>query len=588
MEHVTGRDLEQVVRDDGPLPVVAACQYVRQAAEGLRHAHEHGLVHRDVKPSNLLVTPQEQVKILDFGLARLCRRRCTEAHAMLGTVEYMAPEQARDARAVDIRADIYGLGGVLYWLLAGHRPFPGERPPLEELLARQRESPPPLRRLRAEVPPELEAIVARMMAHDPGDRYPTPLAAITALNAFLDRGQPRAGRSGPPTDHGLRATDTLFDFQVTDPGPPAADSGRLTHRVLAVSERPDYRAFCRELLDGHGVECLGAQSATEVLDWLLRAPCDLLLIDAELPGGEGPELCRRLRAEPPAPHLKLILVTPDGWSAPAGEAPADDYLTYGAPAHEVAGRVKLVLRLKDAEERGDRISGHLLATNGQLEEALRQRDTDTYQAQDVLIFAMAKMAEVRGLETGAHLLRLQGYVRVLAEEAMRLPAFAGLIDGPFTRMLERCVLLHDIGKVAVPDHVLLKPGRLDAEERSIMESHAVVGADILEAVARQHGACLAFLQMAIDIVRHHHERFDGGGYPDGLSGEAIPLAARIVNLADVYDALRCKLVYKPGLSHAAARRLILESDKGHFDPALLVAFRQCDANFQQIFDQNPD
>jgi putative two-component system response regulator len=201
---------------------------------------------------------------------------------------------------------------------------------------------------------------------------------------------------------------------------------------------------------------------------------------------------------------------------------------------------------------------------------------------------MAKMAELRGLETGAHLLRMQGYVRVLAEEAMRLPAFAGRIDGAFTRMLERCVLLHDIGKVAIPDHVLLKPGRLDAVERSIMESHTGAGAGILEAVARQHGACLAFLQMATDIARHHHERYDGTGYPDGLSGEAIPLAARIVTVADVYDALRCKLVYKPGLTHSAARRLILDPDKGQFDLALLVAFRNCEASLQQVFDQNPD
>ena len=167
MEYVSGHDLEQFVMEDGRLPIAAACNYIRQAAEGLRHAHEHGLVHRDIKPSNLLVTPQQELKILDFGLARLCRRRCTEAHSMLGTVEYMAPEQARDARAVDIRADIYGLGGVLYWLLTGDKPFPGDRPPLEELLARQRESPPPLAQLRADVPVELEAIVSQMMAHDP-------------------------------------------------------------------------------------------------------------------------------------------------------------------------------------------------------------------------------------------------------------------------------------------------------------------------------------------------------------------------------------------------------------------------------------
>jgi len=594
MEYVSGRDLEQIVLEDSPLPIAAACHYVRQAAEGLRHAYEHGLVHRDVKPSNLLLTPQDQVKILDFGLARLCRRRCTEAHAMLGTIEYMAPEQARDARAVDIRADIYGLGGVLYWLLSGQKPFPGDRPPLEELLARQREAPTPLRRLRPEVPTELEAIVGQMMAQDPNDRYPTPLAVITALNRFLDRTQARrVSERCSSTEHRVLVPDTLFDVQVADPEPRTADSGRLTHRVLVVSARAEYRTFCREVLEEHGLECFAVHAADEVFDWLVRAPCDLLLIDGELPGDDGPELCRRMRAEPPAPYVKLIFVTPEPHNSTlnaetSAEVDADDYLASTAPPHELAARVKLALRLKDAEERGERMSGHLLATNGQLEEALRQRDTDVYQAQDVLIFAMAKMAEVRGLETGAHLLRMQGYVRVLAEEATRLPAFAGRLDGPFTRMLERCVLLHDIGKVAVPDHVLMKPGRLDAEEHSIMESHTVVGAGILEAVARQHGACLAFLQMSIDIVRHHHERYDGSGYPDGLSGEAIPLAARVVTVADVYDALRCKLVYKPGLPHAAARRLILEPEKGQFDPALLVAFRHCDANFEQIFEQNPD
>jgi response regulator RpfG family c-di-GMP phosphodiesterase/serine/threonine protein kinase len=586
MEHVSGRNLEQLVSDDGSLPFVTACQYIRQAAEGLRHAYEHGLVHRDIKPSNLLVTPQEQIKILDFGLALLCRRRCTDAHAMLGTVEYMAPEQARDARTVDIRADLYGLGGVLHWLITGQKPFPGNRPPLEELLARQRESPPPLRRLRPEVPAELEAVVARMMAQDPNDRYPTPLAVITALSGFLDRVQQGSGLSAKPTMHDRQSADTLFDILPPGAAPRPADSSRLAHRVLVVSPRPEYRTQCRDNLEAHGVECVGAQSATEVLDWLVEVPCDLLLIDADLPGGEAGDLCRRLRAEPPAPHVKLVLVTPDG--AGLTDLPADDTVARTAPPHELAARVRLVLRLKDAEERGDRITSHLLTTNAQLEATQRQRDDDLYQAQDVLIFAMAKMAELRGLESYTHLLRMQRYVRVLAEEAMRLPAFAGRIDVAFTRMLERCVLLHDIGKVAVPDHVLLKPGRLESDERSIMESHTLVGADILGAVARQHGACLAFLQMATDIARHHHERYDGSGYPDGLSGEAIPLAARIVTVADVYDALRCKLVYKPGLSHVAARRLLLEPERAQFDPTLLVAFRRCDTSFQLIFDQNPE
>lgn len=121
-----------------------------------------------------------------------------------------------------------------------------------------------------------------------------------------------------------------------------------------------------------------------------------------------------------------------------------------------------------------------------------------------------------------------------------------------------------------------------------MESHTVVGAAILQAVSRHHGAPLAFLQMASDIARHHHERWDGAGYPDGLAGDAIPLAARLVTVADVYDALRSKLVYKPGLAHAPARRLILESNPGQFDPVLLAAFRRCEAEFAQVFEETGD
>ena len=234
-----------------------------------------------------------------------------------------------------------------------------------------------------------------------------------------------------------------------------------------------------------------------------RFPADVALIDAQLNGESGIEVCRRLRAEAMVPHQKLILLTGD--DAHAAAAPELDAVHDGQAPRDVfaaalVSRVRLALRLKEAEERSDRLVGGLLSTNTQLEQAVQQRDYTAHQAQDVLIFAMAKMAELRGQETSGHLLRMQKYVRVLAGAAMRLPAFASLIDDAWVRMLERCVLLHDIGKVAIPDHILLKPGKLDAEERSIMESHTVLGADILEAVARQQGVCLAFLQMAIEIV----------------------------------------------------------------------------------------
>jgi response regulator RpfG family c-di-GMP phosphodiesterase len=588
MEYVPGKDLEQRVLDHGPLSVPEACDVIRQAASGLQHAYEHGLVHRDIKPSNLLLTTQNQVKILDFGLARVCRRRHTEAHTMLGSVDYMAPEQARDARSVDIRADIYGLGGTLYWLLTGRKPFPGDRSAIEELLARQRESPLPLHKVRPGIPLELEAVVHQMMALDPSDRFPTPLAVITALGAFLEAPKPlaKAGYTSPLAGSlgDPRRESTAFAQAQK------AELGRV-HRVLLVGETAQFRASCRAALETHGLECREASLADGVRESLGQEPADLLLIDSQLPEDAGLELCSRLRAEPPAPHLRMLLLTPENsleWLAKGQKLGVDDCIPNTAQPPELVARIRSALRTRDAEERADRLAANLLTVDQQLEQVLRLRDADLYQTQDVLIFAMAKMAELRGLETGAHLLRMQGYVRCLAEEAMRLPAFAGRIDNAFVRMLERCVLLHDIGKVAIPDHILLKPGKLDPEERSVMESHTVVGAEILAAVARQHGAPLAFLQMATDIARHHHERFDGTGYPTGLAGEAIPLAARIVTIADVYDALRSKLVYKPGLAHPAARRLISEVNPGQFDPALLVAFRHGEANLEQIFAHTKD
>jgi response regulator RpfG family c-di-GMP phosphodiesterase len=589
MEFVAGKDLEQHVIDQGPMPPQRACDLVRQAASGLRHAFEHGLVHRDIKPSNLFLTGQDEVKILDFGLARLCRRRCTEAHSMLGTVDYMAPEQARDARSVDIRADIYALGGVLYWLLSGHTPFQGDRPAIEELLARQYESPAPLRRHCPDLPLELEAIVCQMMARDPDDRYPTPLAIISALNEYLE--QDRAGSTSlaTATERPRQASTRARHTQVGSLVDTIA-SNRI-QQLLIVSPDEPYRREINKVLARPTLECVDVGGAREARERFLDNSIDLVLIDTLLPEQDWSELCHGLRAEPPVPYLKIVLLNRGSVAEETifqPELGIDDVVPASASSQYLRARVHQCLRFKDAEERADKLAGHLIATNGQLEQSIEVRSNALFQSQDVLIFTMAKMAEIRGMETGGHLLRMQSYVRVLAEEAGRLPSFAGMLDANSVRMLERCVLLHDIGKVGLPDHVLLKPGRLEPDERAIMESHTVLGANILEAVRRQDGANMAFIQMAIDIVRHHHERYDGSGYPDGLSGDAIPLAARIVTVADVYDALRSKLVYKPGLNHAAARRLILDPAANQFDPGLLVAFRQVEANFEKIFEQTED
>jgi putative two-component system response regulator len=163
--------------------------------------------------------------------------------------------------------------------------------------------------------------------------------------------------------------------------------------------------------------------------------------------------------------------------------------------------------------------------------------------------------------------------------------WASIANPRFLEELRRCVPLHDIGKIALPDQILLKPGPLDAVERAQMERHTLIGYDILESLARAHGGSLPFLGMAMAIVRSHHERFDGKGYPDRLHGDNIPEAARLVAIADVYDALRRKRHHKPAIPHAQTVRQIVEGSPGQFDPFLLRTFAACENDFERIFSE---
>jgi response regulator RpfG family c-di-GMP phosphodiesterase len=269
-------------------------------------------------------------------------------------------------------------------------------------------------------------------------------------------------------------------------------------------------------------------------------------------------------------------------------AGADDYLTKPFSIVQLQCRVKTALRLKDAQDRAELLNKHLLAVNADLEGSLENRNSDLIHSRNALVLALAKLVEQRNSETGSHLLRLQRYCRCLAEKAATMPMFARQIDTNFIELLECCAPLHDIGKVGLPDHILLKPGKLTPDERMHMQVHTVIGSEMLRAVSRQHGAALAFLQMAIDITRHHHERYDGTGYPDRLTGSAIPLSARIVAICDVYEALRSRRVYKPALSHAAALQIMTEASTGHFDPALIQSFLASSSEFDRIFKELPD
>jgi len=304
----------------------------------------------------------------------------------------------------------------------------------------------------------------------------------------------------------------------------------------------------------------------------------------------GDVLLRRLREAPSTPNLKIIMAsgraTAEEMSGYISDG-ADDYIVKPFGVAQLIARVKASLRYKEAQDRYDAMGHCLRDLNQQLEQSLRARDSDLIDARHALTLAVAELVAYRGFETSAHLNRMQAYARILAERAATNPTFAGKIDPRFIQLLESTAPLHDVGMIGLPDRVLLKPAALADDERMQMRRHTTLGADILQRICRRRGFDV-FLQMAIDVTRHHHDRWDGRGYPDHLAGENIPLAARCVAIGDVYDALRSRRPHKPALSHIAAVAVMIESSQGQFDPALLQVFQACASDFDQIFKTNPD
>jgi response regulator RpfG family c-di-GMP phosphodiesterase len=597
MEYVAGQDLEEYVQINGRLPPARAVNVCHQIASALAETHKYDLVHRDIKPSNILLTTEEQAKLLDFGLARTFDTRLTQPGTVLGTLDFMAPEQARDATKVDVRADIFGLGGVLFWCLTGKLPFAPCNNPSETLLQRLSQPPPSARALVPTLPAELDSVLARMLATNPDDRYPNPKSVMNALLPFLTWDlQPfnldspveerHSGEDWKPSHsleinpEALNSGNSVIDFSLPE------KSSRSPCRILLVDDEDGIRLYCRKLLESEGVSCDEARDGPEALAALAAVTYDLVLLDIRMPIMSGMEVLRTLRQSPPSPNLKIIMlsgdVTPDQMAEMLLSG-ADDYLSKPFSIVQLKARVQAALRLKKAQDRSIVLNGQLRSMNAELERHLGMRNGDLQRARNSLVLALAKLVQHRDSDSEAHVLRMPRYCRCLAEEASNVRIFRQEIDRNFIEMLECCAPLHDIGKVGLPDHILLKPGKLTGDERILMQAHTVMGSDTLREVAEQQGFPVAFLQMAIDITRHHHERFDGTGYPDG----EIPLAARIVAIADCYDALRCRRVYKPALSHAAATQMLLESDPGHFDPALLEAFRACNEGFEHIYQQLP-
>ena len=214
-----------------------------------------------------------------------------------------------------------------------------------------------------------------------------------------------------------------------------------------------------------------------------------------------------------------------------------------------------------------------------LRNQIRRQELD--ETRDAIMLALAKLAEHRDPETGAHIERVQEYCRLLCETLATMPKYADVIDRAFIENIVRSSPLHDIGKVGVPDHILLKPGKLTHEEFEIMKQHVHIGSNTIKALI-QKGQSQAFLEMGMQIALSHHEKSNGQGYPYGLKGEEIPLPARIMAVADVYDALTSERVYKTAMPHEQATSIIIKEAGVHFDPDVVTAFRHRERQFRKL------
>ena len=349
--------------------------------------------------------------------------------------------------------------------------------------------------------------------------------------------------------------------------------------ILVVDDTPDNLMLMSELLKDYykikvansGMKALKiAQSDT---------PPDLILLDVMMPDLDGYEVCKQLKTNPQTRHIPIIFLTAksDVTDETKGlELGAIDYITKPINPAIVMARVKTHLDMKMMQD-------FLRNQNHFLEAEIEKRTREVAAIQDVTIHAMASLAETRDNETGNHIRRTQNYVRILAQKLRYHPRFSHFLDDDkMIEILFKSAPLHDIGKVGIPDNILLKPGRFEPEEFEIMKTHPALGRSAILHAEYELGIEVPFLKYAKEIAYAHQEKWDGSGYPLGLSGDDIPISARLMAIADVYDALISRRVYKEGMTHEKALQIIVEGKGSHFDPDMVDAFLELQDDFKAI------
>lgn len=348
--------------------------------------------------------------------------------------------------------------------------------------------------------------------------------------------------------------------------------------VLIVDDTPVNLGLMHGLLKDHYHTQI-ANSGERALQILAEDPLpDLILLDVVMPGIGGFEVCRRIKDNLRTAPIPVIFLTAQADLADEQtgfDAGAVDYIVKPISPAIVMSRVRTHLQLKA-------LTDVLEDSNAFLRTEVERRTHEVQVIQDVTIMAMASLAETRDNETGYHIRRTQHYVRLLAQQLRHHPRFAVVLDDDTIELLYKSAPLHDIGKVGIPDSILLKPGPLTPEEFEIMQSHTVLGRDAIAAAEKLLDTPSSFLRLAREIAHYHQEKWDGSGYPEGLAGDAIPVSARLMAVADVYDALISRRVYKPPMPHEQAVEIIRSERGRHFDPDMVDAFLQIAESFRAI------
>src|SRR5882672_10292871 len=488
---------------------------LRPIAGALDHAHAQGVLHRDIKPSNILIRKDGTPVLADFGLAKLANsvRKLTASGTLFGTLGYMSPEQVA-GEPLGPGTDQYSLCVVAYEMLTGRAPFQGDTPGAV-LASHMTHSVPATTELPGELSAHIDQVLGRGLAKAPRDRYETVSEFVAALT---------------PAAWPSRLAEDRLSLPATRSRSHAANRVPV---VLVVDDGAANRELIEACLAGIDCEIRTAADGRAALNIVEGAAPDLVLLDVQMPGMDGYEVCSRIKARPRGELLPVVMITALDRShdrVMALEAGADDFMSKPVERIELVARVRAALRLKALYDKLDSV--------------------------EQVVFSLAAAVEAKDSFTEKHTQRVGESARLMGE-IMNLPEadLDALYSGG---------IVHDIGKIGVADSILLKPGPLDHEEQVRMHAHPIIGEGIVRPL--RSGTSL------LPIIRHHHEHFDGTGYPDRLRGAQIPRLARIVSVCDAYDALINDRPYRRGRSPEEAMAILYRGAGTQWDPEVVNLF----------------